>query len=89
VCFQSPERRSCCARRAVAPTCPQSRSTLEPCAGPLCCSEREYVEHLAAHGVRLREAAAAPMLNAVLGADRKVRRGVSGLCVAWLGGWVG
>lgn len=35
-------------------------------------SERGYVEHLAAHGVALREQPAVPLLNHVLGADRKV-----------------
>ncbi|KAL4427451.1 hypothetical protein ABPG77_000740 [Micractinium sp. CCAP 211/92] len=34
-------------------------------------SERGYVEHLAAHGVVLREQPAVPLLNHVLGADRK------------------
>lgn len=37
------------------------------------CSERGYVQHLGTHGVSLREQPVVPLLNHVLGADRKVR----------------
>lgn len=36
------------------------------------CSERGYVQHLGTHGVSLREQPVVPLLNHVLGADRKV-----------------
>lgn len=38
----------------------------------LVCSERGYVQHLEAHGVGLREQPVVPLLNHVLGPDRKV-----------------
>lgn len=47
-------------------------------------SERAYIEHLKAHGVAVHEQPAVPLLNAVLGADRKVRR----LGGCWSVGWL-
>lgn len=50
-------------------------------------SERGYVDHLGAHGVALREQPAVPLLNHVLGADRKVGWGL--VCVGQGGGGAG
>ena len=76
---------ACTLQRAAAPAGfrgHRSRLPLRLVNGPLWlaalhplvhCSERGYVQHLAAHGVSLREQPAVPLLNHVLGADRKVR----------------
>ena len=64
---------------SASPACLPTRS--RPQHRPSCCHhhcpriEREYVAHLAAHGMTLREQAAVPLLNHVLGEDRKVRWG--------------
>ena len=50
-------------------------------------TEKGYVQHLGAHGLALREQPAVPLVNGLLGADRKVgaRNAQGGLCGGALG----